>query len=97
MSLGPVGWIIVSEVFPLKIRGWAMSMCTVANFAFNFFVVSSFPIMINRVGGAITFWMFAAVSFLCILFVYVFVPETKGISLEQIEENWIKGIKPRDF
>ena len=97
MSLGPVGWIIVSEVFPLKIRGWAMSMCTVANFAFNFFVVSSFPIMINRVGGAITFWMFAAVSFLCILFVYVFVPETKGISLEQIESNWIKGVKPRDF
>lgn len=97
MSLGPIGWILVSEVFPLKIRGVAMSMCTVANFGFNFFVVSSFPVLLHRIGGAYTFWMFAAVSFLCIIFVYYCVPETKGISLEQIEANWIKGVKPRDF
>ena len=96
-SLGPIGWILVSEVFPLKVRGLAMSICTVSNFAFNFFVVGSFPILINRLGGAITFWGFAAVSFLCILFVFFFVPETKGISLEQIESNWLKGFKPRDF
>lgn len=97
MSLGPIGWILVSEVFPLKIRGIAMSICTVANFAFNFFVVGSFPILIHKIGGAYTFWGFAVVSFLCILFVYFFVPETKGISLEQIESNWIHGVKPRDF
>ena len=97
MSLGPIGWILVSEVFPLKIRGVAMSMCTVANFGFNFFVVSSFPVLLHRIGGAYTFWMFAIVSFLCIIFVYCCVPETKGISLEQIEANWIKGVKPRDF
>lgn len=97
MSLGPIGWIIVSEVFPLKIRGVAMSICTVSNFAFNFFVVGSFPILIYRIGGAYTFWGFAVVSFLCILFVYFFVPETKGISLEQIESNWLHGVKPRDF
>ena len=97
MSLGPIGWIIVSEVFPLKIRGIAMSICTVANFAFNFFVVGSFPVLMHRVGGAVTFWGFAVVSFLCIVFVYFFVPETKGISLEQIESNWLKGVKPRNF
>ena len=97
MSLGPIGWILVSEVFPLKIRGIAMSICTVANFAFNFFVVGSFPVLIHKIGGAYTFWGFAAVSLLCILFVYFFVPETKGISLEQIESNWIHGVKPRDF
>lgn len=97
ISLGPIGWILVSEVFPLKIRGVAMSMCTVANFGFNFFVVSSFPVLLHRIGGAYTFWMFAIVSFLCIIFVYCCVPETKGISLEQIEANWIKGVKPRDF
>ena len=97
MSLGPIGWIIVSEVFPLKIRGVAMSICTVANFAFNFFVVGSFPVLMHRIGGALTFWGFAAVSFLCIVFVYFFVPETKGISLEHIESNWLKGVKPRDF
>ena len=97
MSLGPIGWIIVSEVFPLKIRGIAMSICTVSNFAFNFFVVGSFPLLIHKIGGAYTFWGFAIVSFLCILFVYFFVPETKGISLEQIESNWIHGVNPRNF
>ena len=97
MSLGPIGWILVSEVFPLKIRGVAMSVCTVSNFAFNFFVVASFPVLLNRIGGAWTFWMFGIVSILCIIFVYFFVPETKGISLEQIESNWRRGISPRNF
>lgn len=97
MSLGPIGWILVSEVFPLSIRGRAMSICTVSNFVFNFLVVSSFPVLLNRVGGALTFWGFGIVSLLCIIFVYFFVPETKGISLETIETNWMKGVKPRDF
>ena len=97
MSLGPIGWILVSEVFPLRIRGIAMSICTVSNFAFNFFVVSSFPILLNRIGGAWTFWGFGIVSLLCIIFVYFFVPETKGISLEKIESNWIHGVNPRKF
>ena len=97
MSLGPIGWILVSEVFPLKIRGIAMSICTVSNFAFNFFVVGSFPVLLHRIGGAWTFWMFGLVSLICIIFVYFFVPETKGISLEQIESNWRRGINPGKF
>ena len=97
MSLGPIGWILVSEVFPLKIRGIAMSICTVSNFAFNFFVVYSFPILLEKIGGAWTFWGFGMVSFFCIVFVYFLVPETKGISLEKIENNWINGINPRKF
>lgn len=96
-SLGPIGWILVSEVFPLRIRGAAMSLCTVANFAFNFLVVFSFLPLIHRIGEANTFWMFAVVSLLCIFFVYFFVPETKGISLETIEANWINGVSPRKF
>ena len=70
MSLGPIGWILVSEVFPLRIRGIAMSVCTVSNFAFNFFVVGSFPVLLHRIGGAWTFWIFGIVSILCIIFVY---------------------------
>lgn len=97
MSLGPIGWILVSEVFPLKIRGIAMSICTVSNFAFNFFVVGSFPVLLHRIGGAWTFWLFGIVSILCIIFVYFFVPETKGISLEQIESNWRRAVNPRKF
>ncbi len=97
MSLGPIGWILVSEVFPLRIRGIAMSVCTVSNFAFNFFVVGSFPVLLHRIGGAWAFWVFGIVSILCIIFVYFFVPETKGISLEEIESNWRRGVNPRDF
>lgn len=97
MSLGPIGWILVSEVFPLRIRGIAMSVCTVSNFAFNFFVVGSFPVLLHRIGGAWTFCIFGIVSILCIIFVYFFVPETKGISLEEIESNWRRGVNPRDF
>ena len=97
MSLGPIGWILVSEVFPLRIRGIAMSVCTVSNFAFNFFVVGSFPVLLHRIGRAWTFWIFGIVSILCIIFVYFFVPETKGISLEEIESNWRRGVNPRDF
>lgn len=97
MSLGPIGWILVSEVFPLKIRGVAMSICTVSNFAFNFFVVGSFPVLLHRIGGAWTFWIFGIVSLLCIIFVYFFVPEAKGISLEEIESNWRRGVAPRKF
>ena len=96
-ELGPIGWILVSEVFPLKIRGIAMSICTVSNFAFNFFVVYSFPILLEKIGGAWTFWGFGIVSFFCIVFVYFLVPETKGISLEKIENNWISGVNPREF
>ena len=77
--------------------GAAMSLCTVANFGFNFLVVFSFLPLIHRIGEACTFWMFGAVSLLCIFFVYFCVPETKGISLETIEKNWIDGVPPRKF
>lgn len=97
MSLGPIGWIIVSEVFPLSIRGVSMSICVLSNFAFNFFVVASFPILLNRIGGAWTFWIFGIISIICLFFVYFCIPETKGISLEQIEENWKNGVNPRKF
>ncbi len=97
MSLGPICWIMVSEIMPLKIRGFAMSAATVANFAFNFIVVLSFLPMIEIWGKSTSFAIFGFITILSLLFVYFFVPETKGISLEKIEENWHKGISPRKF
>ncbi len=97
MSLGPVAWITISEIMPLKIRGFAMSAATVSNFGFNFIVVLSFLPMINIIGKAQTFWIFAGITVLSMLFVYFFVPETKGVSLEKIEKNWQKGISARKF
>ena len=58
MSLGPVGWIMISEVMPLQIRGLAMSAATVANFGFNFVVVLSFLPLLDLIGRAATFWIF---------------------------------------
>lgn len=96
-SLGPIGWILVSEILPLKIRGLAMSLCTVANFGFNFAVVLSFPVLLNKIGPAYTFWGYGVIAVLCLLFVYFLVPETKGLSLEKIEKNWASHIPARDF
>lgn len=74
-----------------------MSLCTVANFGFNFIVVLSFLPLINSIGEARTFWIFALIAALSLLFVYFFVPETKGISLEKIERNWRKRVSARKF
>ena len=96
-SLGPIGWIVVSEILPLKIRGLAMSICTVANMAFNFVVVLTFLPLINSVGEARTFWMYGIIGIFCLFFTYRYLPETKGRSLEQIEKNWAESVPARKF
>ena len=96
-SLGPVTWIMVSEILPLKIRGMAMSVCTVSNFAFNFIIVLTFPILLSRIGEAHTFWLYGAICFISLFFIYFYVPETKGRSLEEIEKNWQNSIPARKF
>lgn len=97
MSLGPIAWIMISEIMPLQVRGLAMSAATVANFGFNFVVVLSFLPLLNLIGNAATFWMFAGITAFSLVFVWYFVPETKGISLEHIEKNWQKGLSARKF
>ncbi len=96
-SLGPIGMTLISEVFPLKVRGVAMSICIFFNFVFNFMVTYSFPLMLHKIGAAYTFWFFVIICIICLFFVYYLVPETKGIALEKIEENWKKGVGARDF
>ena len=96
-SLGPIGMTLISEVFPLKVRGVGMSICMVSNFVFNFIITYSFPIMLKNTGAANTFMIFVVICIICLFFVYFFVPETKGIALEQIEENWKNGVRARDF
>ncbi len=97
MSLGPICWIMVSEIMPLKIRGFAMSAATVSNFAFNFIVVLTFLPLLETLGNSATFLIFGLITLVSFFFVYFFVPETKGISLEKIEDNWHKGVSPRKF
>ena len=96
-SLGPIGWIIVSEIMPLKIRGLAMSICTMANFGFNFLVALTFPVLLEHIGEAYTFWIFGFVGIFSLWFTFFYIPETKGRSLEQIEKNWAERRPARKF
>ncbi|MBD3426902.1 MAG: sugar porter family MFS transporter [Candidatus Omnitrophica bacterium] len=96
-SLGTVAWVIVSEVFPLKIRGRAMSLATMSNWIFNFTVAMTFLTLIEKIGKAGTFWLYAILGITGWVFCYFYIPETKGHTLEQIEEHWRKGLGPRDL
>lgn len=87
MALGPIPWILCSEIFPMRIRGRAMSIATFTIWISCYIVARTFP-MLNEsphIGPAITFWIYALCSALGFLFVFKMVPETKGRSLEEIE------------
>jgi MFS family permease len=90
ISLGPVMWTLISEVFPSKIKGIAISMVGFFNSLVSFSVTQVFPWELSNLGPTLTFAIYALLSFLAILFVYKFVIETKGRSLEEIEELLIK-------
>lgn len=83
-TLGPVTWVIISELFPTSVRGKAMSVSIVFVWISCFFVSLFFPILLEKKGGANTFILLALMSVLCLLFVLKFVKETKGIELEDI-------------
>jgi len=88
--IGPVFWTLVSEIFPNRIRGKAVAFASFTQWIFNFLVVLLFPHFLASLGGAKTFLFLALMSFLQWLFTYMYVPETKGRSLEEIEQFWKK-------
>ncbi len=83
-SLGPIVWLLISEIFPLQARGTGMSISTLANWVGNFLVSQFFLTMLNKLGTPLTFWIYAALCIVTILFVRTMVPETKQELLEQI-------------
>ena len=94
LSMGPVVWVLLSEIFPNNIRSIAMSIAVAAQWLFNAIVANSFPI-INRsnfnaetFNGALPYFIFALMCIATLIFAWKFVPETKGKSLEKIEEYW---------
>ncbi|WP_324665601.1 sugar porter family MFS transporter [Haloarcula sediminis] len=87
IGLGPVFWLLISEIYPLAVRGSAMGAVTVANWGANLVVSLLFPVLTANAGEATTFWLFGACSLAALLFTYWLVPETKGRSLEAIEAD----------
>jgi sugar porter (SP) family MFS transporter len=85
ISLGPIFWILNAEIYPLKARGHAAGAGTMANWMSNFLVSLTFLPLLNWLGSAPTFWLYAAVGVFTIFFCLRFVPETKGKQLEEIE------------
>jgi SP family galactose:H+ symporter-like MFS transporter len=95
IGLGPVFWLLISEIYPLKIRGVAMSVATSANWGANLFVALTFLTLIQTTGRSSTFWIYGLVGIGAWLFTWFYVPETKGRSLENIESHWKAGKHPR--
>ena len=85
ISLGPIFWLLNSEIYPLKARGRAAGVGTMANWASNFAISLTFLPLLNALGNAPTFWLYAAVGLFTIWFCFRYVPETKGRELEEIE------------
>jgi SP family galactose:H+ symporter-like MFS transporter len=97
VGLGPVFWLMISEIYPLKARGAAMSVATAANWGMNLTVALTFLTLLGALGRAETFWLYGAIAVAAWVFFYRLVPETKGKSLEQIEEHWRAGKHPREM
>jgi len=90
MALGPIPWILCSEIFPTRVRGRAMSLATFTIWASCYLVAQSFPMLNDNpsIGPALTFWIYGGCSLAGLIFVSIAVPETKGRSLEDIERSW---------
>ncbi|UCE47678.1 MAG: sugar porter family MFS transporter, partial [Phycisphaerales bacterium] len=94
LSVGPVTWVILSEIFPTRIRGRAMAIATVCLWVANYVISQTFPMMdenawlIDKFHHAFPFWLYGVFCVVLLVFVGRFVPETKGKTLEQIERHW---------
>ncbi|CAB1128296.1 Putative metabolite transport protein YwtG [Candidatus Hydrogenisulfobacillus filiaventi] len=88
ISLGPVFWLLIAEIYPLRIRGRAMSFATLLNWLANLVVALTFLSLVQALGRGNTFWLYALIGVGTWVFAYRLVPETKDKSLEQIQAQW---------
>ena len=94
MSWGPVVWVLLSEIFPNKIRGRAMAVAVAAQWISNYLVSWTFPMMdkntylLEKFNHGFAYWIYGAMSVLAVLLVWKYVPETKGKTLEEMEALW---------
>ena len=90
LAWGPVPWLIMSEIFPLRVRGPASSFATLTNWTLAFIVTNTFESMVTTLTNQGVYWFYAGFCLLGFVFVYILVPETKGKTLEEIEAMFDK-------
>ena len=88
ISLGPIFWLLIAEIYPLQIRGLAEGTAAGSNWIFNLVVSITFLSLVQAVGPSWTFWLYGALSIAAFVFSYYMVPETRGRTLEEIEQGW---------
>ncbi|MCK8100829.1 sugar porter family MFS transporter [Bacillus sp. 2CMS4F] len=86
--VGPVTWLVIAEIFPQRVRGLGSGISVFFLWILNFIIGFAFPIMLSSAGLSFTFFIFVALGILAIGFVYKFMPETKGRTLEELEEHF---------
>jgi len=89
MSLGPVTWVLLSEIFPNRVRGMAMAAATVALWIGCFTLTYTFPLLNSVLGSSGTFWIYSLICASGFIFIFRVLPETKGKSLEELEKELI--------
>jgi major inositol transporter-like SP family MFS transporter len=94
-AIGPVLWVTLSEIFPLRLRGLGMGISVFFLWITNFFIGLMFPILLDKIGLSATFFSFAAIGFVAIAFVKKYLPETKGRTLEELE-HYFRNYDNRD-
>tara|TARA_B100001057_G_scaffold18352_2_gene16958 strand:+ start:8774 stop:10111 length:1338 start_codon:yes stop_codon:yes gene_type:complete len=89
MSLGPIPWVVIAEIYPTKMRGTAMSLAIMVLWI-GVVIISQFTPVLLKIGESITFWIFMINALILLIFTLRFIPETKGKTLEEIEQFWKK-------
>ncbi|PLR33337.1 MFS transporter [Chimaeribacter californicus] len=86
--IAPVFWLMLAEIYPLRMRGLGMGIAVFGLWIFDFIIQSIFPLLLNHYGGGMTFGFFAATNVIMLILLFKFLPETRGLSLEQIENKF---------
>ncbi len=97
LSLGPLGWLLISEIYPLSVRGIGSSIGALSCWTFNAIVTFTFLTLTSLISPAGAFWLYASIGIIGLIWGNKFIPETKGVSLEQIEDHWRSGKTPSEL
>ncbi|MEA3490565.1 MAG: sugar porter family MFS transporter [Campylobacterota bacterium] len=91
ISLGPIAWLLIAEIFPMRLRNIGMSITTLLNWGFNFIVALTFLSIVDLLGASGAFWLYALFGLAALWFTWQYIPETKGKTLEEIEAHFASG------